>query len=161
MKTAIDFPTPVKKMKQPGRLSESVFVDAPEFCRSEYWFVRIAYRVESALLFFDCETDRYFGVDVVFGPSRRKRRYTHSYLSRLFDSPVASGLGSSLPKDQHDMDDCFGFILSARESTGRRYFVRRKRVSLRWRRAFIERDFANSAISPRRASSDEKERAQP
>jgi hypothetical protein len=148
MKTAIDFPTPVRR--EAARVASVIsFVDAPEFCRSEYWFVRIAYRVESALLFFDCETDRHFGVDVVFGPSSKKeaRHSFHTFL-RLFDSPVASGLGSSLPKDQHDMDDLLRLYSDALVKHRQAIFRQTEESIAAMERAFKERDFANQPFRP-------------
>jgi hypothetical protein len=142
--SAIDFITPVKK--EAVRLG---LVHAPEFRRSDYWHVRLAYRTDTTLLFFDCEPTRDYGVDVLFGPASKKdpKHSFHTFL-RLFDSPAATKLGHCLPKDQRGMDDLLRLCSDALMKHRKPIFDQTEQTIAAMERAFVERDLANQPFRP-------------
>ena len=145
---AVDFVTPVRR--EAARIGSVVgLVDAPEFTRSEYWQLRVAYRTQASLLLFDCEPNRGYGVDVLFGSLLKKdaKHSLHTFL-RLFDSPVATTLGLSLPKDQRDMDDLLRLYADAVVKHRAAIFDETEATVAMMEHEFRVRDFANQPFTP-------------
>ncbi len=145
---SLDFVIPVRK--EAARVRSVVgLIDAPEFSRSEYWHVRLAYLTKTTLLFFDCEPTRGYGVDVLFGPAVKKdaKHSFHTFL-RLCDSFAANDLGYCLPKDQRDMDDLLRLYFDALMKHRQAIFEETEVTIAAMDRALRERDFANQPFNP-------------
>jgi len=109
----------------------------------------MAYRTNTALLFFDCELTRGYGVDVLFGAVAKKeaKHSLHTFL-RLHDQEAAAAFDSALPKNQTDLDDLLRLYAGALLKYRKEVLEETEMTVASMERDFIEKDFANQSFNP-------------